>query len=115
MSQCWQHLCIGVCANALDLFGDVSLGWHDNLCLCIPHVAQGICLNQADVDWAMRVVGQLAMEVVQKASPRCQSPLSSVSTRNTLCDSTSVHAQYYQPFAHAQTGPASFLNKIRQT
>jgi hypothetical protein len=104
-----------VCANALDLFGDVSLDWHDNLCLCIPHVAQGICPNQADVDWAMRVVGQLAKVVVQKASPRCQGPLSSVSTRNTLCDSTLVHAQYFQPLAHAQNGLVSFLNKIRQT
>jgi hypothetical protein len=26
-----------------------------------------------------------------------------------------VHAQYFQPCAHAQNGPASFLNKIRQT
>ena len=78
-------------------------------------MAQDICPSQADVDWAMRVVGQLAMEVVQKANPTNQGPLSSVSTRNTLCDSTSVHAQYYQPFAHAQIGLASFLNKIRQT
>ena len=78
-------------------------------------MAQGICPNQVDVDWAMHAVVRLAMEQVQKANPTLQGPLSSVSTRNTLCDSTSVHAQYYQPFAHAQTGPASFLNKIRQT
>jgi hypothetical protein len=26
-----------------------------------------------------------------------------------------VHAQYYQPLAHAGTGLVSFLNKIRQT
>jgi hypothetical protein len=115
VSQYWQRQYTVVCANALDLLDDVSLDWHDNLCLCNPHVAQGTRLNQADVDWAMRVVGQLAKVVVQKASPRCQGPLSSVSTRNTLCDSTLVHAQHCQPLAHAQTGPASFLNKIRQT
>ena len=67
----------------IDLPDDESLDWHDNLCLCIPHVAQGICPNQADVGWAMRVVGQLARAVVQKASPTNQGPLSSVSTRNT--------------------------------
>ena len=115
MDQCWQHLCTVVCANALDLFGDVSLDWHDNLCPCIPHVVQDIHQNLVDVDWAMHDAGQLAMEVVQKANPTPQGPLSSVSTRNTLCDSTAVHAQYYQPFSHAQTGLASFLNKIRQT
>jgi hypothetical protein len=78
-------------------------------------VAQGTRLNQVDVDWAMHAVGRLAMEQVQKANPMCRGPLSSVSTKNTLCDSTSVHAQYYQPHAHAQIAPASFLNKIRQT
>jgi hypothetical protein len=78
-------------------------------------VAQGICLNQVDVDWAKHAVEPLATEQVQKANPMCQDPLSSVSTKNTLCDSTAVHAQYFQPCAHAQNGPASFLNKIRQT
>ena len=115
MDQHWQRQYTVVCANTLNLPDDVSLDWHDNLCLCIPHVAQDKRLNQADVDWAMRVVGQLATEQVQKANPRCQGPLSSVSTRNTLCDSTLVHAQHCQPLARAQTGPASFLNKIRQT
>jgi len=67
----------------IDLPDDESLDWHDNLCLCIPYVAQGICPNQADVDWAMHVAGQLARAVVQKASPTNQGPLSSVSTRNT--------------------------------
>ena len=69
MSQCWQHLCIGVCANALDLLNDVQQDWHDSLCLCIPYVAQGIHQNLVDVGWAMRVVGRLATEVVQKANP----------------------------------------------
>jgi len=78
-------------------------------------VAQGTRLNQADVGWAMHAVGWLATEQVQKANPMCQGPLSSVSTRNTLCYLTLVHAQCYQPCAHAQIAPASFLNKIRQT
>ena len=78
-------------------------------------MAQGICPNQVDVDWAMHVADQLAMGVVQKANPTLQGPLSSVSTKNTLCYSTSVHAQYYQPHAHAHIGLVSFLNKIRQT
>ena len=115
MDQYWQHLCMRVCANALDLLNDVQQDWHDSLCLCIPHVAQGICPNRADVDWAKHVVELTAKVAVQKANPMCQGPLSSVSTKNTLCDSTSVHAQYYQPHAHEQIGLVSFLNKIRQT
>ena len=78
-------------------------------------MAQGTRLNQVDVDWAMHVADQLAMGVVQKASSMIQGPLSSVSTRNTLCNSTSVHAQCCQPLAHAQIGLVSFPNKIRQT
>ena len=78
-------------------------------------MAQGICLNQVDVDWTKHAVELLATEQVQKANPMCQGPLSSVSTRNTLCYSTLVHAQYYQPLARAGTGLASFLNKIYQT
>ena len=78
-------------------------------------MAQGICQNLVDVDWAKHAVEPLATEQVQKANPTLQGPLSSVSTKNTLCYSTAVHAQYYQPCAHAQTGLVSSLNKIRQT
>ncbi len=115
MNQCWQHLCIGVCANMTDLLCDLSLGCHDSLCQYSLHVVQGTRPNQVGVDWAMHDVVGFAKEVVQKANPRCQDPLSSVSTRNTLCYSTAVHAQHCRPLAHAQTGPASSLNKIYQT
>ena len=115
MDQCWRHLCIGAYASTTDLPDDLSPDWHDNLCLYILHVAQGTRLNQADVDWARHAVDRTATAAVQKANPMCQDPLSSVSTRNTLCDLTSVHAQYFQPDAHAQTVLASFLNKIYQT
>ena len=115
MNQCCRHLCIGVCASMTDLPDDVSLDWHDSLCQYSLHVAQGTRLNQVDVDWAMHDVVGFAKEVVQKANPTLQGPLSSVSTKNTLCDSTSVHAQYYRPHAHAQIAPASFLNKTHQT
>jgi hypothetical protein len=98
-----------------DLPDDLSLDWHDNLCLCILHVAQGTRLNQADVDWAMHAVGQLATAAVQKANPMIQGLLSSVSTRNILYGSIFVHAQCCQPLAHAQTDLVFFLNKIRQT
>jgi hypothetical protein len=99
----------------IDLLDDESLDCYDSLCLCILHVAQGICLNQVDADWAMHVVVDFAMAAVQKANPMIQGPLSSVPTRNILYYSTSVHAQYCQPCAHARTGPVSSLNKIRQT
>ena len=115
MYQCWQHLCTRAHASTTGQPGGELSTHCDNLCLCILHVAQGTRPNQADVGWAMHAVGWLATEQVQKANPMCQDPLSSVSTKNTLCDSTAVHAQYFQPCAHAQNGPASFLNKIRQT
>jgi hypothetical protein len=91
------------------------LGPHGSWCLCILLVVQGISQNLFAIDWAMRVVDGLAREVVQKANPTNQGPLSSVSTRNTLCDSAVAHALYCQLDAHAQIGLASFLNKIRQT
>jgi hypothetical protein len=55
----------------IDLHDDESLDWHDNLCLCILHVAQGICLNRVDADWATHVVVDFAMVAVQKANPMC--------------------------------------------
>ena len=99
----------------IDQPDDESPDWHDSLCLCILHVAQGICLNRVDVGWAMHVVVDFAMAAVQKANPTIQGPLSSVPTKNILCHSTSVHAQYYQPCANAQTTLAFVPNKIRQT
>jgi hypothetical protein len=98
-----------------DLLCDLSLGWHDSLCLCIPHVAQDIRQNLVGVDWAMRVVDQLAKVMVQKANPMSQAPLSSVPTRNILYGSIFVRVQYCQPDVHAQTTLAFVPNKIRQT
>lgn len=88
---------------------------YDSLCRCSLLLAQDTHQNLFAIDWAMHVVGQLAMEVVQKASPSQSSHINSVSTRNTLCDSTSVHVRCCQLLAHAGIGLASFLNKIRQT
>ena len=91
----------------IDLPDDESLDWHDNLCLCIPYVAQGICPNQADVDWAMHVAGQLARAVVQKASPSLCSPLSNAQSRKIVCDSISVHAGMNLPISRVETNLAS--------
>lgn len=113
--MCPSLLDLMVWSKACDLDVDESPERHDNLYLCIPLVVQGIFQNLFATDWAMHVVDHFAKVAVQKANPTLRNPLSSVSTRNILCDSTSVHVLRCQPDAHVQSALVSSLNKIRQT
>ena len=104
-----------VCASIVVLANDVLPEPNGSWYLCILQWAQGMCPNLVDADWARHVVGVLARAWVQKANPSLSSHISIAPTKNTLCDSTAVHAQHCRLCAHVQTSLASYLNKIRQT
>ena len=93
----------------------VFVGSDDNIVKLRHAWAQAVHQKNLAIGLAIHGCIHFATAAVQKASPSQSSHISNVSTKNTLCYSTSVHAQYYQPHAHAGTDLASFLNKIRQT
>lgn len=74
-----------------------------------------MCQNLVDVDWAMHDADVPATAPAHKANPSVNSHISNLPTKRTWYDSTAVHAQYYLPHVHAQTGLAFFLNKKYQT
>jgi len=74
-----------------------------------------MCQNLFAIDWAKHAVVQTAMVLVPKSNPSQSSHISMRSTKNILCRTCSVHAQYYQPHARVQIGWVLFPNRIRQT
>jgi hypothetical protein len=76
---------------------DVLQEQSDNWFLAHPSLqAQDICQRQVDVGWPRRGVGDFATVQAPKKNPSARDLLSSVSTKNIVCDSTDVHDQSIQ-------------------
>jgi hypothetical protein len=78
-------------------------------------MAQGMCLNSHDVDWAIHACIRFARAQVENASRVCYNHISMRSTKNTQYDTTVEHEQLNQLHARVQNNRAFFLNRIRQT
>ena len=111
---CWG-LSILVCTSIAYQASDAGIDLYDNLFQRTHPCALGTYQNRVGVGWARHVVGAPARVLVPKENPSQCNLLSSLSTKNTACDSIAVHVQHCQPHAHEQTNLVLNPNKIHQT
>ena len=78
-------------------------------------MAQDKLRHLFDVGWPRYVVDALATVQAPKENPKYLDPLSMLSTKRTLYDSTAGHAQYHVPHVRVQIILVSSLNKKYQT